>query len=248
MAFADWHWFAGGFVGGIGDPNYTARIHTLSPIVGEGSLEFHAYSINAAAPVKPNFFAYHQASILPTYKPRGVFRTLTRCLSASGGSAGDRLSVGLFGLSGARLQQNSGLAGSYALVLDTAMGSTTWERIMLAIFAGQWNPARLPEVILWQMPLSTIAITDVVALELAFWHWLLDDWGGVRLIGKMGAATDYSDLVQLFEYMNTDYPTLAQTTGFGLYPGIGCQFMGSVDVLFDETELEFILTDPFRSR
>jgi hypothetical protein len=78
----------------------------------------------------------------------------------------------------------------------------------------------------------SLSAGQTIALELE-WAYDLAEWGGTRLVGRVGSATDFSDLAEVIAYTDTSTP-LSTSVGEGLF---SYTTSGAKTVLGDETTI-----------
>lgn len=243
MSYAEWFKYYNGFLNTPSGSFYAERAHTDSitggALAGAYSLRVNGIGLAPrAAPLAWSFLTYHpfmQAN--PRYS-HGIMRTLLRIESTSGAG---RIHAGLNALHGNGTRENWGFGGGYGLVVEGASGVSTWDTLALAMYGNDEYGVYAPPTPLLSAALS-LPQANALALQMEFYSWPLDDFSGVRLVGSLGTALDYSDLAPMLEYTVVDYPAIFQARTPGNFQhALMLRFdQGSIKALFDAFEFDVI--------
>lgn len=209
MALADWNIYKS-------NSGLLVAIDILAPILNTGSLKVGPESSIADA-------AFCAVPKNPPY-PHGYTRGKLRSLIEVASTGAEQ-----HGLTCMQSQENvTGAAGAfYALELDTL---SLLNKINLVKYSAGLQGSKTT---LATGANNGFTLNTPKAVEIE-WNMDLAELGGVQLIVRSGDATDFSDLVQLHNVIDTTSP-LSTTVGEGLYAK---RTSNALEVRFDETRLD----------
>jgi hypothetical protein len=202
MALSDWNIYkidAGG----------VAAIDTTAPLVGGGSLLLHRGSMAGAAEGRENL-----VSKGVTYTPVGVLRgALAGTFQVPASFTLDNAQTqyaGILALQSSASMTATGACWALLFGATAAGGITT---LSVRYFTGGLSHAALPAA-LWSHTLTpAIALGTLFTLE---FEWAASaEYGGVRYIVRRGSATNYSDLTQLVDQIDTTHGVPSTSLGEG---------------------------------
>ena len=236
MPLADWNIFKGNAGGAVG--NFDHQLNITTPLLGTGSLQA---SSTAAIPNQPHLSAVPLgAGPLPRGFDSAKLRTLVRL-----DTLGATTNLVHTGITAMRSQEDltgepasTGSAYYYALrfaedlsSVDTVLHKTATGLDFDSVSGAIQNGTTLGTALLG----FSISLGSTVAIEL---EWratasIISQLGGALIRCRVGQATDYSDLTEVLNFIDTS--ALTATVGEGIFISGGAS--AAVQYSYDETTL-----------